>query len=158
MPLFASRSAVGVREDAALADQQPVAGHRGASRSVTSSDGLEGAQVAVVDADQPRVSSASARSSSASSCTSTSTSMPRSLRRVVELARRRRRRRAAMMIRMQSAPQARASAHLVGVEQEILAQRRQARTAARACVRYSGAPWKDGASVSTERQAAPPAS
>ena len=30
--------------------------------------------------------------------------------------------------------------------------------AARAAVRYSGLPWNDGASVSTDRQAAPPAS
>ena len=31
-------------------------------------------------------------------------------------------------------------------------------SAARAAVRNSGAPWNDGASVSTDRQAAPPAS
>ena len=31
-------------------------------------------------------------------------------------------------------------------------------TAARACVRKPSSPWNQGASVSTERQAAPPAS
>jgi hypothetical protein len=55
------------------------------------------------------------------------------------------------------APQARASMHLIGVEHEILAQHRQGASGARR-VRNSDAPWKDGVSVSTERQAAPPAS
>jgi hypothetical protein len=43
---------------------------------------------------------------------------------------------------------------LIGVDQKVLAQHRQAQ-AARAACRYSGAPWKNWRSVSTDRQAAP---
>jgi hypothetical protein len=43
---------------------------------------------------------------------------------------------------------------LVGIDQEVLAQHRQVQ-AARAACRYSGAPWKNCRSVSTDRQAAP---
>ena len=48
--------------------------------------------------------------------------------------------------------------NLIGIEQEILAQRGQAgwRRAPRA--RSSSLPWNEGPSVRTERQAAPPAS
>ena len=45
---------------------------------------------------------------------------------------------------------------LVGLVHEILAQRRQ-RRAARAAARCAGSPWNEGASVSTDRQVAPPA-
>ena len=47
---------------------------------------------------------------------------------------------------------------LIGIEHEILAQHRQARRRRGPRSGYSGAPWKDGSSVSTDRQAAPPAS
>ena len=60
------------------------------------------------------------------------------------------------MMRMQSAPQRAGLRHLVAVEHEILAQYGEP-AAARASVRCSGAPWNEGPSVSTDRQAAPPA-
>ena len=60
------------------------------------------------------------------------------------------------MIRMQSAPQARASATWYVSYRKSLRKAGRAQ-AARAAVRNSGAPWKDGASVSTDRQVAPPA-
>ena len=47
--------------------------------------------------------------------------------------------------------------HLIAVEHEVLAQGRQLRPRRALRVRCSGAPWKEGPSVSTERQAAPPA-
>ena len=47
--------------------------------------------------------------------------------------------------------------HLIGVEDEVLAQHRQVGRRARR-VRKSSSPWNDGVSVSTDRHAAPPAS
>ena len=54
------------------------------------------------------------------------------------------------------APRARLG-DLIGLVHEILAQHGQP-VAARAAVRCSGLPWNEGASVSTERHVAPPAS
>ncbi len=48
--------------------------------------------------------------------------------------------------------------HLVGVEQEVLAERREPARPRAPPSGIPSAPWKEGASVSTERQAAPPAS
>ena len=97
----------------------------------------------------------SARSSSASSCTSTQHVHAELDRRVLQRSR--------LVVGdgghddedAVGAPGARL-VDLVGLEHEILAQRRQRHGRARR-VRNSGAPWKEGASVSTERQAAPPA-
>ena len=70
-PARASRCRSAWRGDAALGDDDAVLAARAAPAARSSpSVGLEGLQVAVVDADQA-ASSASARSSSASSCTST---------------------------------------------------------------------------------------
>ena len=47
--------------------------------------------------------------------------------------------------------------HLIGIEEEILAQDRQRRRRARLDQMLGRSPLKDGASVSTDRQVAPPA-
>jgi len=61
-----------------------------------------------------------------------------------------------LMIKMQSAPARRASATLIGIVHEILAQHGQgARPHARH--RYSFGPWKLGVPFSTDRAASPPA-
>jgi hypothetical protein len=67
----------------------------------------------------------------------------------------RRRSTEAMMIRIAVGTPGAGLGDLIGVIEEILAQHRQI-TAARAAVRNSGAPWKEGVSVRTDRQAAPP--
>ena len=85
---------------------------------------LEGAEVAVVDADQPARRGASARSSSASSWTSTSTSMPRSSGGVLERAR-------LVVVDAGHDDQDAVGAQrpglvdLIGLEEEVLAEHRQ---------------------------------
>ena len=61
-----------------------------------------------------------------------------------------------MISRTQSAPSIRDSATCHGSSRKSLRSAGRG-TAARAAARYVSRPWKNGSSVSTDRQAAPPA-
>ena len=148
MPTRGEAGEVGRREEAALADHDAVARDARREPLADRERGLEGAQVAVVDADQPRLQLQRAlelifvvhfdqhvhaivrtRHLRSSRAAASST--------------------AAMMIRMQSAPQRARFRHLIGLEHEILAQRRQRRGRAR---RGRGIPAGPG---TTARRSAP---
>ena len=125
MPTRGKPREIGRRVDAAFADDRSCrAGTSGASRSLTASDVLNTLQIAVVDADQPRFQLQRA--------------LEFVLRRALRPARPCRGR--ALRLRCPSPPRRRAHAmmiedavgahrarlrHLIGLEHEILAQRRQ---------------------------------
>ena len=110
MPARASRATVVVGEDAAFADQRCRSSGTSRRQPLGRREvDLEGAQVAVVDADQRRASSASARSSLGLVMHLDQHVHAELERGVLEVARPSSSSTAAMMIRMQSAPQARAS-------------------------------------------------
>ena len=104
-PAARMRCDVGAAQDAALGDQQPVGRHARQQRQRGVERDLEGAQVAVVDADQRRPAAAARARARRASCTSTSTAMPSAERDRLEVApsaRRRGRRRSAGCSRRRS--------------------------------------------------------
>ncbi len=147
---------VGRRQDAAFGDQHAVARHRVLQVERGLQRHLEGAQVAVVDAEQAR------------------RHRQRTLEFVevvhldqhvhAEFAGDEGELRQLHVIQRRGDQQHAVGAerarlvHLVRIDDEILAQHRQARRPRAPATRYASAPWKKSTSVSTDRQAAPPAS
>ena len=153
-PASRMRCTSAAAEDAGLGDQQAVRPARPCSRpSVVSQRDLEGAQVAVVDADQRRLELQRALAARRASCTSTSTAMSRLRAIGLELGHLR-------VVQAGGDQQDAVGAHrarfvdLVGIDHEVLAQHRQVARGAR-LLQVVGLPWKNCRSVSTDRQAAP---
>ena len=155
MPTFASRArSAGVKMPLSPTTTRS-SGTRGASRSADLERGDEGLEVAVIDADERRFEPERTLElgvvvhleqhvhAEPIAAASISAAAPSSS--------------AAMMMRMQSAPIARASATWYGSYMKSLRSTGRS-VAARAATRNSGEPWNEGPSVRTERQAAPPAS